>query len=255
MSRFADRLRRTVARRFLVALRRATHRLPARLRALQKERVLVIAPHLDDEAIPCGGTLLLHAGLGSDAHVVFTTDSAGVSDEPTARQALRDLRRREAAAAKRILGYGSDEMYDFPDGRLVRHEDALRQRLVGSVRTFAPTQILCPFPADSHADHQATALATAHAVAAVGFSGEIWAYEVWTTLWPNVGVDISSVAADKQRAIACYASQLDDRDYVAAVMGLNRYRGLQHRVEFAEAYYVCSAREFGALAANLDRIP
>lgn len=255
MPRLADRLRQVVARRFFVALRRATHRLPARLREVDAQRLLVVAPHLDDEAIPCGGLLLLHARAGGATHVVFTTDSGGVGDDPVARQTLRALRRTEAAAARTVLGYASDETYDFPDGKLVRHEAALAERLAETVRTFAPTRILCPFPADSHADHQATALATGRAAVAAGFTGEIWAYEVWTTLWPNVGVDISAVATDKERAIACYASQLDDRDYVAAVMGLNRYRGLQHRVAFAEAYYACSASEFVALTAHLDRIP
>lgn len=255
MLSLADSLRRAVARRFFLALRRATHRLPSRLRSVQKERLLVVAPHLDDEAIPCGGTLLLHARAGSTVHVVFTTDSGGPSADPSARQTLRAARAEEAAAAKRVLGYASEEFFDFADGTLVRHEQALRDRLAHTIRSFAPTQIFCPFPADSHADHQATAIATGDAAVATGFRREIWAYEVWTTMWPNVAIDISEVAHEKERAIACYASQMEDRDYVGAIMGLNRFRGLPHRVSHAEAYYACPPPEFRKLTAKLDRLP
>jgi LmbE family N-acetylglucosaminyl deacetylase len=251
---FVDRFRRAIARRFLVKLRRATHRMPAKLRPVQKERVLVVAPHMDDEAIPCGGTLLLHARAGSQVHVVFASDSGGPSQDPASRARLRVTRAAEAAAAKRVLGYATEEVYDFRDGQLVQSEAALRQRLTASIRTFSPQTILCPFPADAHGDHQATALATSQAAAAAAFAGEVWAYEVWTPLWPNAAVDITGVVADKERAIACYASQMADRDYAAGILGLNRYRGLRHQVSYAEAYYACHLTEYLDLTAHLDRL-
>ena len=68
MPSLATRLRRAIARRFFVALRRATHRMPSELRTVAKARVLVVAPHIDDEAIPCGGTLALHARVGSTVY-------------------------------------------------------------------------------------------------------------------------------------------------------------------------------------------
>ena len=78
------------------------------------------------------------------------------------------------------------------------------------------------------------------------------AYEVWSTLWPNMAVDIGTVAVEKARLIRMYASQMGDRDYAAAVLGLNRYRGMQHRVELAEAFHRCDAAQFRALTACLD---
>ncbi len=255
MPSLADRFRNAIARRFFVALRRATHRMPRRLEVIGNERVLVAAPHLDDEAIPCGGTILLHALAGGQVHVVFTTDSAGQSPLPDARDCLRSVRRAEAAAAKQVLGYQTSELYDFPDGGLVQHEEALRDRLAASIAEFQPTRILCPFPSDAHADHQATSLATALAAVDAGFEGDLWAYEMWTPIWPNVAIDISAVAADKERAIASYATQNYDRDYVGAAMGLARYRGLLHGVAYAEAFYACRASRFWELASQLDRIP
>lgn len=254
MPSLATRLRRAIARRFFVALRRATHRMPSELRTIAKSRVLVVAPHIDDEAIPCGGTLALHARAGSTVHVAFATDSAGPSSDPAARARLSGLRRGEAQAAQAILGYASAEILGFPDGRLTAHEPALAERLAAVVRAQRPDVILCPFPADSHGDHQAAALATSHAAVTAGFGGEIWAYEVWTTIWPNACVDITTVADVKQRAITAHASQMADRDYASAMLGLNRYRGLRHQVGLAEAFFATSAREFASLTATLDRV-
>lgn len=254
MRRLVANLRRAVSRRFFVALKRATHRLPSDLRVPARGKVLVVAPHIDDEAIPCGGTLALHTTLGSSVHVAFLSDSGGPGADPLLRQRLGALRRDEAKAAQAILGYTSHEVFGLPDGSLVKHETELAARLRDTITAQRPDVILCPFPADSHGDHQAAALATSRAALQASFAGEIWAYEVWTTLWPNVCVDISKVAETKRRAIAAHVSQMQDRDYASAMLGLNRYRGLRHQVDFAEAFFVCNAREFAALTAQLDRL-
>ncbi len=64
------------------------------------------------------------------------------------------------------------------------------------------------------------------------------AYEVWTPLAEfDDFVDISTVMAQKLRAVRAYRSQLEDFRYDRAVEGLNQYRGaLAGRVDFAEVF-------------------
>lgn len=252
MQTFSNRLRSALARRFLLGLRRATHRLPVQLETLRRERVLAIAPHMDDEVIGCGGTLLLHRALQSEVRVVFVSDSSGAVADPALAQQLRSIRRAEMLLVSNRLGLGSVVELGFADGSLVRHEQAIAVRLADELRTFRPDRVLCPFPADGHADHQAVALAFGSATQLAGWQGEVLAYEVWSTLWPNMAVDIGAVADDKAAAIRLYASQMNDRDYAAAVLGLNRFRGMQHRIEFAEAFHRCDAAQFRELTACLD---
>ena len=57
-----------------------------------------------------------------------------------------------------VLALGSVVELDFADGALMRHEEAIASRLAEELRTFRPAQVLCPFPADGHADHQASAV-------------------------------------------------------------------------------------------------
>jgi LmbE family N-acetylglucosaminyl deacetylase len=248
----ANRLRSAFARRFLLSLRRATHRLPVQLETLSRRRVMVVAPHMDDEVIGCGGTLLLHRTLGSEVRVVFVSDSSGAVADAGRAKNLRDTRRAEMMQVSKVLALGSVVELGFADGSLMSHEDAIASRLGQELRAFQPEQVLCPFPADGHADHQATAVALAAATRLTGWHGEVLAYEVWSTLWPNMAVNIGAVADEKARLIRMYASEMGDRDYAAAVLGLNRYRGMQHRVELAEAFHRCDAAQFRALTACLD---
>jgi len=248
----ANRLRSAFARRFLLSLRRATHRLPVQLETLRRRRVMVVAPHMDDEVIGCGGTLLLHRTLRSEVRVVFVSDSSGAVGDAGRAQNLRDIRHAEMMKVSDVLALASIAELGFADGALMSHEDAIASRLAEELKTFQPEQVLCPFPADGHADHQSTAVALAAATRIAGWDGEVLAYEVWSTLWPNMAIDIGAVADEKARLIRMYASEMGDRDYAAAVLGLNRYRGMQHRVELAEAFHRCDAAQFRALTACLD---
>ena len=247
-------LRHRLARRFLLKIKRATHRASPQLIVPDARRVLVIAPHMDDEVIPCGGTLLRLIAAGASVHVVFVSDSsAGLRDPQLAAQ-LVGVRRAEAAAVRDFMGFAGVCEFGFPDSRLVEHERAIADGLASEMERVRPELVLCPFPTDAHSDHMTCAAAAAAAMRRIGWRGVLFAYEVWTPLWPNIAVEIGDFVERKSRAIHLYASQIADRDYAAAILGLNRYRGLAHAVDFAEAFYRCDAAEFAGLARMLDEL-
>jgi LmbE family N-acetylglucosaminyl deacetylase len=246
-------LRGALARRFLLKLKRATHRCPVELIVPTARRVLVVAPHMDDEVIPCGGTLILLAEQGAEIHVTFATDSSAGLRSAEAAAKLIGVRRAEAQQVSQRIGYVSNEL-GFPDGELHRHEPMLTSRLAEQMERLDPEIIFCPFPADAHSDHMSCASATAQAALRATPHAIILAYEVWTPLWPNVAVDISRVAQRKEEAIRLYRSQIEDRDHSAAALGLNRFRGLPHSVEFAEAFFRASPEEFSRLTLLLDEL-
>ena len=242
--RFIDRLFERAATRFLRRIKRLTHRVPARLRTITRQRVVVIAPHPDDESIAVGGALALHRRAGSHVTTLFVTSDPVAADGSW-------LRRPEAEAAGRVLGY-HPRFLGFADGHASQHEDAIAEALAAAIRELRPDAVFCPFPGDHHADHQAISSCAARAFASAGFSGEVWCYEVWSSLWPNVAIDISGVIADKRRAIECYRSQTASMPYVDAALGLNRYRGLKAHVEHAEGLFVCAVPAYREIARTLD---
>lgn len=227
---FLDSIFERTATRFLQSIHRITHRMPVKLRALEKRRVLMVAPHPDDEVIGAGGNLALHQRLGSEVLTLFVT-----LDTPT--------RKGEAERAAALLGF-DHRFLRFPDGSVSLHEPALTRAIASAINSFRPDVIYCPFPGDHHRDHQAASACTGAAVAETSYKGEVWSYEIWSCLWPNIGVDISSVADIKREAINCYASQTAYVDYAEGALGLNRYRGLKLGVGYSEAFFVSEPQTF-----------
>ena len=230
-----------------------THRMPLELRAVARSRVLVVAPHMDDAEIACGGTLALHGRAGSAIGVLYATDSGNTDGQTLSADERKRIRRSEAERSARELGAEIVAVGSFPDGSLSLHEDAAAAFVADAIARWKPEQVFCPFPADNHRDHQSTAAVVSIALERIGWRGEVWCYEVWSALWPNVAVDITGVQSEKLRAIACYTSQ-NGMPYADAALGLNRFRGLRVGVAAAEAFHVSSACDFRKLCGPLFEI-
>jgi LmbE family N-acetylglucosaminyl deacetylase len=210
--------------------------IPFEPQDLRGERLLVLAPHPDDEVIGCGGLVALHLREGRKVHVVVATDGAQAGDA-----AQRDSESRAALAS---LGNATIEFLRFPDRNLADARE-LDVRTAAILREWKPDLIAVPSPLEIHPDHVALSRAFCDliardaslfadlAVARVAF------YEVSAPLRPNVLLDITSVADAKYAAIAAHASQSAIRDYTSYARGLNTWRTmtLPPHVKFAEAYW------------------
>jgi len=191
--------------------------------------VLVIAPHMDDEALGCGLLLASHPRK-EQLHVLFVTDGSH-SPEPSAgasesmRRELALTREREAREALAVLDLpaGNVEFLGFEDGTLATQEARLRTVLVEYVRCIGAEQVFVPFRYDRHPDH----LAISHVVADARDEGAIGAtvieyfvYSRWRLL-PGGDVrnclrrellrqldpDAMPAAELKRRALDCHRSQ------------------------------------------------
>lgn len=207
-------------------------------------RVLVVAPHPDDEAIGPGGTLVLHRRLGDPVDALFVT--SGVHGDNQGRvpdDTYVALRRREAQDAARVLGLGLTEFWDYPDGMVVTEADlaAVVERLAAHLAAARPEVIYAPHADEQHSDHHFVSLAVQRAAQAARGKGpapRVLGYEVWSPLQPHWAVDVASVYEAKLSAIRCYRSQLERSDIARAVDGLNRYRAvlLPPGGSYAEAF-------------------
>jgi len=234
------------ARRLLQRIHRITHRLPMKLREIAPAKVLVVAPHMDDEVIGPGGALVLHQRCGSDVQVVFC--AAGADPEIDA------TRKSEARACAEHMGFSELHWLDFPEGSLSFREKELAFRLAEIIVELQPQQLFVPYPTDHHRDHAAVAAALAQAIRSVQWRGEVWCFEVWSPSWPNTAVDISSVVDEKRHAINLHASQAAGLHYAGGILGLNRYRALRVYVDYAEAFWVAPEKKFVELAEEMSRI-
>jgi LmbE family N-acetylglucosaminyl deacetylase len=227
-------------------------------------RLVVVAPHPDDESIGCGGLVALWASAGREAGVVFLTEGESGAAElrdpalPAAerdalRCELRARRRAEAEAALSLLG-AAGVWLDGADGALYRDEGRLAARLAEHWRAHPPDLIAAPDPGDRHADHAVAARIVAGAAArALPMTTPVLAYEVWSPAPVNVVLDITGVEEIKWRAIASHRSQTSTTDYVGAASALNRYRAITAGQPdgHAEGFRRTTAKGYAEIAERL----
>lgn len=192
-------------------------------------RCLVLAPHMDDEALACGGTMLLHARQ-SEVHCLFATDGSG-SPAPLlpwqgkADAGLAQRRRAEALAAAAVMGIPSANLQflDLPDGRLARCRPALEAGLAQAIARLKPEFVFAPFRYDVHPDHVALNRAARTVLRARPGAPRLLEYFVYHRLRFAPGgdvrqalaegvllsVDTRPVADAKRAALDCYRSQTE----------------------------------------------
>ena len=193
--------------------RRARPRLPRPARGLPGGgRVLVLAPHPDDETIMCGATLAASRRRGDAVRVVAVTSGAATGqgaggDVSGARRS--ELRRAAESSASTTPSSGSSPT------AASRPPAEKPPSASGGFDAFAPTDIYVPFPHDAHDDHVATALALGDALGRRDgpTAGELWVHGGFVSTAPDpLWVDriVPAAGADwnaKLRAVRAYGSR------------------------------------------------
>ena len=200
--------------------------IPFHTTDLTGKRVLVLAPHPDDETFGCGGTLALHAEAVDPVRVVILTN--GAKGDMSGRYDRNDyiaLRRQETLAACACLGIFDVIFWPYEDRELA---DAVSvdSELAALIDEYAPELIYAPSPLEFHPDHRAAAYFTQAAFKSRQMDAALVFYEVGQPLQVDILVDITGVLDKKKQAIQQYKSQLEERPYDDFSLALNRFRSL-----------------------------
>lgn len=215
------------------------------------ERVLVFAPHADDEVFGCGGALALHAREGADVQVIVLTD--GRANDPAAGEEVPGIREAESLAAAHVLGYAAPTFWRLPD-RGLQYDEVLVSRIGEALATWQPQTVYAPAPSEVHPDHRACALAVLEAVRRYEGETGLSLYEVGVPIpHPDSLVDIGPVLELKRKAMRCFSSQLAIQAYDEHIEALNRYRTytLGRGVTAAEAFRKSSSSTLRTQADEL----
>ena len=217
-------------------------------------KVLVVAPHADDETLGVGGTIARHTAEGDEVTVVVMT-GPGEEPHPILPHSVWDTVRAEAKRACLVLGV-KDLLFRELPAVLVPDQPVYKvnQEAISVLEDIEPDILYVPFPFDLHLDHRAIFYAFSvawrpHSKVGAGIK-EIYAYETLSeTHWspsylepgftPNVFVDISKTLEQKLSAMNCYQSQLQEEPHfrsLKALEALATLRGSQMSMSAAEAF-------------------
>ncbi|KPH65957.1 PIG-L deacetylase family protein [Novosphingobium aerophilum] len=219
-------------------------------------KVLVIAPHPDDEILGCGGTMARMVEEGLDVQVAVIT-----SGRPPAFAADGVARvQAEMRSAHAHIGVSRTHMLDFPAASLdIVPAAELNAAFCRIVRDVQPDTLFVPFLGDIHQDHQLAFLASMVAARPRDrqVPTRVLCYETLSeTNWyaapmtppfvPNVHIDISGTLQRKLDAFAMFESQVrpfpDERSLIT-IEALARLRGSTVYCEAAEGFILVRAIE------------
>lgn len=181
-------------------------------------RVVVVAPHPDDEILGAGGTVARLMSLGAHHVAVAVTD--GEASHHGRAPELREVRPAESFAAAQALGIVPDVTHRLrmEDGRV-----EARRLAVELAGVLQPDDlVLAPWVCDGHPDHAQVGLGADMACAMRG--ANLLSYLVWAWHWARPDqlpwhkarrVDLSPrLTARKRGAIRCFRSQIEGPDPV-----------------------------------------
>ena len=216
-----------------------------------KKRVLVVAPHPDDETLGVGGTIAKFSAQGDEVFVLTVSGHL----PPLYSREDYEITVSEAHSAFGLLGVAKSKFLEIPAtmiGDQPIHE--VNGKISKIFNEFNPHMVFCPFP-DRHIDHRLVFDSVMIATRPVGVGKDIEIVAAFETLsethWnapniepnftPNWVVNITDHIDKKLDAMKCYESQVVDFPgprSIQAVEALAKFRGTQAGFGFGEGMHI-----------------
>ncbi len=212
-------------------------------------KILVIAPHADDEVLGVGGTIAKHIDEGNDVYVCIVTSG---HPKMFPEDILKQLR-KEALSAHEFLGVKETFFLDFPAvmlSEIPKYE--INGKILDIINEVQPDIVFIPHYGDMHLDHYIVSQASMVGLRPIREHKvlEVYSYETlseteWNiphasnTFIPNTWVDISNYLDKKLKAMNTYSTQVYKFPHPRSLEGIKslaKLRGTTVGVNAAEAF-------------------
>ena len=210
-------------------------------------RVVVVAPHNDDEILGVGGTMAKLAGQGHEV-IVCEVTAGDLKDEQV------QLQKKEAITSHELIGVKTHFMNLPVVGLREMKMSELNAIFLKTMRLLKPDIVFLPHKGDIHIDHRMTIEAAMVALRPVAFPDltALYAYETLSeSEWnipsldnafvPTAFSDITNEMDIKIAAMKCHSSQLCEYPHprsLEAIKALAMHRGSSICKKYAEAFMV-----------------
>jgi len=219
-------------------------------------KILVVAPHPDDETLGCGGTLFRHKHEGDELFWAIVTEINEDLGWPLAAVKKRDSEIKDVA---KKYGFSDTFNFRFPTTQLdnLPITDII-ENIVEVYNQIEPEIIYMPYGYDAHTDHQiiAKALQSTFKWFRYPFIKKVLMYETPSEtefnfiekriFHPNIFVDISKYLDSKIETLNIYESEIGNFPFPRSkktIRSLAAFRGSQSGYESAEAFELVYERK------------
>jgi LmbE family N-acetylglucosaminyl deacetylase len=213
-------------------------------------RVLIVAPHADDESLGCGGTILRHISEGDDVHWLLVT---GMSHSSGFTEKQITQRQKEIVQVHKRYGFSERYELNLPPAAL----DTLAKGDVVSevskiIKEVEPEIVYTVYRNDAHSDHEIVfdAVMASTKSFRYPFVRRVLAYETISEtdfgmkpedggFRPNVFNNISVYLEEKLNILDIYESEMGVFPFPRSrksLIAIARVRGVQSNNEAAEAF-------------------
>ena len=218
-------------------------------------KILVIAPHADDEVLGCGATMAKASAKGDEVYVLICTNASVGAPELFSAETIK-LIRSEALEAHKLLGVKDTFFLEFPAPALDQYPRyKMSNEMATVIKKTGVDTVYIPHRGDCHKDHAIIhdcAMVACRPLASCKVK-YVYAYETLSeTEWGEpiaadffVPVKYNTVSVDvfnkKIAAMSCFKSQLAPfpaSRSLEALEALAKYRGCTVSAERAEAFEV-----------------
>lgn len=204
---------------------------------MNKNTILVLAPHTDDGELACGGTIAKYCEEGRNVYyIAFSICSKSLPSHLPADALVHEVK---AATAKLGIKPSNLILFDYEVRTFKQHRQAILEDLVKLRQQLKPDLILTPSPTDIHQDHQVISEEAIRAFKNISILG----YEM---PWNNISFQTScfsilneKLVEKKVESLKEYKTQADrpyfQNEFVKAQATM---RGVQISTRYAEAFEV-----------------
>lgn len=217
------------------------------------ERVLVFAPHIDDETIGLGGTIRRYADSGAQVTIAIITDGKNSNASSVEADKLAETRKQELRSIQDLLGFTDVRYLDYPDSEIKHVASSERfQELIEEIR---PDTVYATSLIDAHPDHVYSAHLVADALKHTAHQPTIVReYEINCPVPPaeiNCIIDITDQFPLKQRATEAFKSQVIAFDGFLALAEIKASQTADQQARYVETFIENTPQQFIEAADHL----
>ena len=196
----------------------------------EKDNILIIAPHPDDECIGVGGILIQYP---EQCTIIVCTDGRRATGDYSSNEIIQ-IRKKEFLDEMGYLGITRYRMLNMVDGTLMGNTTYL-----DFIDFSRYTKIFFPHNLDGHPDHSAVYMCVTEKLKIMGnINVELYMYEVHQQLQKVTHyIALDEMIDKKKKLIQFHKSQINQKKYDEMVCVAARYRALQ--LSLRESYVEC----------------